>query len=430
MRRCCWSVYFALGCALCLIAGFGGTAIAADIYFRSDTLLRSFERDTATTTDDTVAPIYEYLQFDAGALKNPGLSFHFYGWGRGDLADSSFYRDETAGEVLYGYLQYTRPTGDLSGRLGRFHVFEGVANETVDGIWLKSALGNNISGSVYVGQPVGLSTTDSRSGDSIYGARLSHRSSGAYEAGVSFKSIQNDSDTAETMLGIDLSLFALDNVSFYGNSVFNVESGGFAEHSYEARFGYRDIRFRAFAEMFDYEDYFDTGANAVNPFRILAGMDEQLYVFGTDATWKRTDTWSYGGKLKFYNSDRNDTSTYASLLTVWHGDSGMNQVGGEVGYLAAGADLNDFILLRLYGYWDELSAALPIDFISADLVCTFYDQPIYTEDTSVFVSLGAGESFLNDALKVKLSGDYSQDPYFDSDQRAMLTVTYTYDRSL
>jgi hypothetical protein len=425
----CRSVRMLL-CSLALVAGFVGTLYAAEIHFQSDTLLRGFSRDTSTASEETVAPLYEYLQLDAGALKNRGLSFHFYGWGRGDLADSGFYRDDTAGEVLYGYLQYTKPFSNLIGRLGRIHVFEGVANETLDGFWLKSDLGNNMSGSVYAGLPVGLSTTDSRSGDSIYGGRISHRSQGTYEAGVSFKSIRNDSDTAETMLGIDLAVFALDKVSLYGNSVLNLESGGFAEHSYEARFAYQDIQFRTYAEMFNFEDYFETGANAVNPFRILAALDEQLYVFGVDSTWRRTERWSYGGKLKFYNSDRNDTSTYASLLTVWHGDKGTNQIGGEVGYLAAGADINDFILLRLYGYWDELPAALPADFVSADLLYTLYDQPIYGEDNSVFISLGAGQSFLNDALRIKLSGDFSQDPFFDSDLRTMLTVTYTYDRSL
>lgn len=425
----CRSVRMLL-CSLALVAVFGGTLSAAEIHFQSDTLLRGFARDTATAGEETVAPLYEYLQLDAGALKNRGLSFHFYGWGRGDLADSGFFRDDTAGEVLYGYLQYTKPFSNLIGRLGRIHVFEGVANESLDGFWLQSDLGNNMSGSVYAGLPVGLSTTDSRSGDSIFGGRISHRRQGSYEGGISFKSISNDSDTAETMLGIDLAVFALDKVSLYGNSVLNLETGGFAEHSYEARFAYQDIQFRTYAEMFNFEDYFDTGANAVNPFRILAALDEQLYVFGVDSTWRRTERWSYGGKLKFYNADRNDTSTYASLLTVWHGDNGSNQIGGEVGYLAAGADVNDFILLRLYGYWDELPAALPADFVSADLLYTLYDQPIFGEDSSVFVSLGAGQSFLKEALKVKLSGDFSQDPYFDNDLRAMLTVTYTFDRSL
>jgi len=426
----CRSVRLLLCCTLSLVAGFSGPLYAAEIHFQSDTLLRTFERDTATAPDETVTPIYEYLQLDIGALKNRGLSLHFYGWGRGDLADTEFFQDQTAGEVLYGYLQYTKPFSNLIARLGRVHVFEGVSNETLDGFWLKSDLGGNSSGSIYAGLPVGLSTTDSRSGDSIYGGRISHRKAGIYEGGISFKSISNDSDTAETMLGIDLAVFALDKVSLYGSSVLNVETGGFAEHSYEARFAYNDLLFRTYAEMYNYEDYFDTGANAVNPFRILATLDEQLVVFGIDSTWRRTDNWSYGGKLKIYNADRNDTSTYASLLTVYHGDGGSNQVGAEIGFLSDGADINDFILLRLYGYWDELPAALPIDFISADLLYTLYDQPIFGEDTSTFISLGAGHSFLNDALRIRFSGDFSQDPYFDNDLRSMLTVTYLYDHSL
>jgi hypothetical protein len=33
---------------------------------------------------------------------------------------------------------------------------------------------------------------------------------------------------------------------------------------------------------------------------------------------------------------------------------------------------------------------------------------------------------MDDALSIKISGDYSRDPYFENDLRGMLTVSYTY----
>ena len=69
-----------------------------------------------------------------------------------------------------------------------------------------------------------------------------------------------------------------------------------------------------------------------------------------------------------------------------------------------------------------------LDFVSADLLLTYYDKDIYNEDSSLFVSLGTGKRFLDDALSVTLSGDYSQDPYFDDDLRGMLTMFYSYDK--
>ena len=46
----------------------------------------------------------------------------------------------------------------------------------------------------------------------------------------------------------------------------------------------------------------------------------------------------------------------------------------------------------------------------------------------MFVSFGAGHRFLEDALELRLSGDYSSDPYFDDDWRAMLALQYRFDK--
>jgi hypothetical protein len=70
---------------------------------------------------------------------------------------------------------------------------------------------------------------------------------------------------------------------------------------------------------------------------------------------------------------------------------------------------------------------LPLAFISGDLLYAAYDQPIYGQDNSFFASLGAGQRFLDDRLELKLSGDYSSDPYFDSDLRTMLVANYRFD---
>ena len=39
---------------------------------------------------------------------------------------------------------------------------------------------------------------------------------------------------------------------------------------------------------------------------------------------------------------------------------------------------------------------------------------------------GAGQRFLKDRLELKLSGDYSADPNFDSDVRGMLVMNYRF----
>jgi hypothetical protein len=394
---------------------------------KSDTLFRFFERDSGDD-ERSVAPAYEYLQLDFGSATEPGLSFHAYGWGRLDLADDDYYDDDTAGEVLYGYLEYQAKEANFNARLGRQYVFEGVANEAVDGLRLNSDLGKYFSASLYGGQPVALDSEEGRDGDSIYGGRLGHRLSGWYDVGVSYKTIDNDSDLAEEMLGIDLGVYLPYGISLYGFSSRNLETDGWGEHSYELRFRLAGADIRPYYQQFRYQDQFGTGANGSYPFRYLAETDEEVQVIGTDVTWQAGESWDFGLKAKGFEYDeRDDKAQYYAALATWQGEQRCS-VGGEAGVMDGDADEDRYLLLRAFAYWDQLPQWLPLAFLSGDVVWVDYQEDIYNEDTSLFLSLGGGWKFLEDALQVKLSGDYSNDPYFDEDVRGMLTVSYRLDR--
>ncbi|PNU20072.1 hypothetical protein C2E25_09145 [Geothermobacter hydrogeniphilus] len=402
---------------------------AVELRVQSDTLLRVFERDTTSGTDNLVTPGYEYLQVDMGSLSEAGLSFHAYGWGRYDFADNDFYQDADAGELLYGYLEYKRENANLNIRLGRQYIFEGVANESVDGLRLSSDLSENISASIYAGQPVGLDSTSGRSGDSIYGGRVALHKMSLGEVGLSYKNIQNDSDTAEEMAGVDIALYLPKGINFFGNSSYNLDSNGFAEHSYEFSIPYENFRFRPFFQMFNYADYFATGANSVNPFRVLATGDEEISIYGIDLSWLKSEAWTFVGKFKYYDYDQADGNQYYGLAATWHPGEATD-LGGEVGYLNGDLSKNTYLLTRLFATVDQLGDKLWLDFLTGDIVYASYDQDIYGEDYSLFVSLGTGKTFLDGRLRVKLSGDYSQDPYFDDDLRGLLSLTYNYDHGL
>ncbi len=402
--------------------------LGAEVQIKSDTIFRLFERDTSSEEDATVLPGYEYLQIDAGQLEDYGLSFHLYGWGRADFADNDYYEDQTAGELLYGYLEYRQEANSLNAKLGRFQVFEGVANDAVDGLYLGSALGDYFDVSLYGGQPGALDSEQGRSGDSIFGGRLAHHLGAHYEVGVSYKSIENDSDTTEEMLGVDMSVFLPANLSLYGFSKYNQETEGWAEHSYELRIPVGNVLFKPYYQHFSYEDYFDIGANAVNPFSFLSQFDEEMTAYGLDALWRLDEAWTLGGKAKFFDYDQQDKAQMYSVLLGWQGDN-LTQYGVEIGHTAADDTAgNDYTLVRLYGYCDALADRFWLDFFSADMLLAYYDEDIYGEDSSLFVSLAGGKRFMDDALSITLSGDYSQDPYFDDDLRGMLTMSYAYDK--
>jgi len=413
--------------ALALLLGMPGLSPAVEYRVKSDTLFRFFERDTGDE-ERNVAPAYEYLQLDVGPAFDPGFSFHAYGWGRLDLADDDYYDDDTAGELLYGFLEYTGRLASFNARLGRQYILDGVCNEAVDGLRLSTELGPLFSASLYAGQPVALDSTDGRSGDSIFGGRLAHHVPGWVDWGVSWKQVDNDSDLSEKMLGIDLGLFLPYGVSLYGFSTRNMDTDGWGEHSYELRFRLADIDIRPYFQQFHYEDQFGTGANSAAPFRFLAETGEEVQIIGTNVSWRGGDNWDFGLKAKGYDYDqRDDNAQYYAALATWRMTERCS-LGGEMGVMDGDADQDQYLLLRAFAYWDQLPSWLPVAFVSGDVIWVNYQEEIYNQDTSLFLSVGAGKRFLDDALEVKLSGDYSSDPYFDEDLRGMLTVSYLLDQ--
>ena len=230
------------------------------------------------------------------------------------------------------------------------------------------------------------------------------------------------------MLGIDLGVYLPYGISLYGFSSRNLETDGWGEHSYELRFRLAGIDIRPYYQQFRYEDQFGTGANGSFPFRNLAETDEEVQVIGTDVTWRGGESWDFGLKAKGFDYDqRDDNAQYYAALATWQGE-GRCSAGGEMGVMDGDADKDKYMLLRAFVYWDKLPESLPLAFLSGDVVWVDYQEDIYNDDTSLFLSLGGGWKFLDDALQVKLSGDYSSDPYFDEDVRGMLTVSYLLDR--
>src|SRR3990172_11426466 len=78
---------------------------AADITISSRTYLLSYQRENPGGDYRNFAPLYEYLSGDASKLAGKPLSFHFYGWGRLDLAEESG-SGRTSGEIGSLYIEY------------------------------------------------------------------------------------------------------------------------------------------------------------------------------------------------------------------------------------------------------------------------------------------------------------------------------------
>jgi len=408
---------------LCALLGLTSTpALSGSIAVQSDTVLRSFKRVTGGGANDPVVPIYEYLKLDVEQIGSEYLSFHAYGWGRFDAADSGYYDNRADGALLYGYLEYADTYQGRSLRLGRQHVFEGVANDAIDGLRVRSDLGDQFSISAYGGLPVGFDKTTGRSGDSIWGGRLVHRFEALSDVGLSYKMLKDDGTTVSSMVGVDSAFFLPWNMSLYGNSVRNLETSGWAEHSYEIRIKAGDFTICPLYEMFQYDQYFGARGPAAGPFLSLANSDEQLQAIGVNLDWRASTNWAFGAKAKGYSYNLDSSASYASASVSWFGEA-LTQAGGEVGRMQGGTADKNYLLIRMFFYLDRMDEAVWADFVSADVFFTSYDQDIYGKDHSYCISVASGKKYDHENLEIKMSADYSVDPYFDSDIRAMMTVT-------
>ncbi len=341
-------------------------ALSAEISIKSDTIFRLFERDTSSKEDASVLPGYEYLQVDAGQLEDYGVSFHLYGWGRDDFANNDYYENQTAGELLYGYLEYRQEANRFNAKLGRFQTFEGVANDAVDGLaWAVTSATISIFRSMADSRELSIrsraaaATASSAADWPITSARIT-RSASLTNRLTMIMTPQRRCSALTCRCSCPA------NLSLYGFSSYNNETDDWAEHSYELRIPVGSVLFKPYYQHFSYEGYFDTGANAVNPFRWLSQTGEELTAYGIDALWQIDDAWTLGGKAKFFNYDDLDNAETYSILVTWQGE-GLTQYGGEIGHTAANDTANnDYTLVRLYGYCDAMADRFWIDFVSAD----------------------------------------------------------------
>ncbi|WP_305041728.1 hypothetical protein [Geoalkalibacter sp.] len=409
-----------LALSLLFFIAFPGSGFSADLRLTSDTILQSFKRDLPGEPDRKVAPVYEYLQVDYGKKEEAGLSFHGYGWMRINLGDD-YFDDTTEAELLYAYLEYDTPTQEFLVRAGRFYVFEGVANEAVDGVYGRKHLPNNITLSAYAGQPAALANTNGRAGDYIVGGRVSHHHIGRYEFGVSYKTLANDGGNDEQFAGFDGYVYLPARISLQGTSVYNLKTDGWAEHFYELRVPMGPVEVRPFYQKYRYDDFFVDQGSSAFPFRFLAGTGNSLEVFGTEAYLYLDERFELAGRLKHYEYDRRDGSAdYYSLISTWKIQI-LSQVGIELGRMDGDQDRHRFTLARGFFYWD----ARPW-FVSGDAMLVDYDRQKFGKDQAWFASLGFGRGFLGERLKLKFSLDYSDDPYLDDNFRTTLVAHYRY----
>lgn len=402
-----------------LLLAFLTPARGAEYSLVSRSLLYYFEQDTPEEEGASVVPGYQYLQLSAREEKIPGLSLHLYGWGRVDFADSGRYDDTVEGELIYGYVEYKTPEGPISFKMGRSYVFEGVANESVDGVQVAADVTPAWRVSAYAGQPVTLAREDGRRGDLIGGGRVSWRDAGFHQVGVSYKHILSDGERDEERAGIDFAVSLPVGISLLGSSAYNLVEQRWAEHLYEGRWHRGSFEIRPFYQRFNLSGLFSERDNSATPFRVLSALGGTTEVIGTEGYWYPSEAVEFGARLKHYDySTRFDNAWYLSAIATYKWEI-FNQVGAELGRMEGEEEFNQFSLARCFVYY-----TFPRSFVTGEVFYTRYDEPIFEEKDAILLSAGAGRKFLHDTLNLKVAASYTNDPLDERDYRYTLVAEY------
>lgn len=410
--------------ALAVIFGFllalNPAASAAEFSLSSRTYLLYFRQDLTGGDKQTFAPAYEYLSGDARDLGGVPLSFHFYGWGRLDLADDTG-TGNRSGDIGSAYIQYLHPTGNAEVRLGRFFLTEGAAMDTIDGLFLKGRTPLGIGLSAFGGTPVEMSIVSppTEKGDSIYGGRVFYAYPGFIEIGASYleeKGTFQGDDRKE--IGGDLWLRPAGPIELIGRATYNDTTRGMAIQRYMARITpVAPLTLSGGYEAYSYADYFQAALNPVFLSPTVDNTDKVRTVFGI-LDWEIVKSVVLTAGYRNIKHDLEDPGTSRRLEGgLRYSYNERKDAAGVSGAVVTG-DLPE----NEYQEYRAFATYSPGRFrFTADGLTHRYKEPIDGKKTAYQVVASAGVRLVS-ALAV--SGDlrYTQSPTFKEDYAGLLRI--------
>lgn len=392
------------------------SASALELSGQSRTYLQS--RETADSSQ--LLPLFEYLDFKADDLGSKQVSFHFGGWLRYDLRDESAGNERENSDLQYAYLRVKAKNTDLDMDLGRILVNEGVASEQIDGASLHAALLAGFGIAAFGGSPV-ETKFDDRSGDSIYGGRISHSVQNVYRVGFSYLEEKNDRNDFRKEEGIDIWLRPFSKMDILGNSFYNSLTSAWMNHSYYLTLGpFAGLRLSALGTKVSYGDYFTSSTTSAFKFdpavidpgeKLSTTGGEAAYTFGGTVTlsadYKKHsydiagDADYFGGKLSYF-------STKAGFGVAWHRMDGVTDRLKYDEYRAYASGKS--------GKFD----------LTADYFIVHYDATIDGINDAYAAVLAAGFDF---SKRMRLAADveYARNPFYKEDVRGLVKLVYNFD---
>jgi len=412
-----------IAASLSLLFSLPFTASALDLSGQSRTYLQS--RQGADGTQ--YLPLYEYLNFNAGAPDSDAVSFHFGGWYRYDLQNEAFGTKST-GDLQYAYVNLKKSTGNAAASFGRLWVNEGIASAQIDGAYARTDLRGGFTIAAFGGSPV-ETDGDTRSGDSAYGGRVSQGLPGIYALGVSYLQEKNNSKDFRKEEGIDIWIRPFSKLDLMGTSAYNAESKNWMQHQYHATVGpFAWVSLNLDASKTWYKEYFaavnSTQSMLMSAFSFTnVGPNEIVTMTGGSIVLTAGGPFTVIADYRNYDYQvLNGSATYAGGIVAYAGTgfsagAAMHRMNGPT------ADLR----------YDEQRVYLTKKISKLDMTLDFlhvaYDEAINGENDA-YTAIAAAGYALTPKARIVADVEYAKNPDFNSDVRGMLTFVYAFDGKL
>jgi len=412
-------------------------AWAADGSVDSTTIVRIEQRDTGSQKE-RIVPATEFLGLDAEKLADGNLSLHLYGWGRADLADHSFNDRELGGRLTYGFLKYRFKAANGEARAGRLFVHDGINNEQIDGVALRTDLPGGFGVSAFGGATVHTAhifgnNTDGK-GNGIVGGRINFRLGGMLELGASGvyetkaptltpTALQPQPHSADHRLaGGDIWFSPHKVIEILGHTSYNTETNKVAEHSYllnlkplqhltvSGDFNQQNDRSFLYAwSMFS--------AAALNP-------SDQSRNFGGVASYQATKAVEVAADYKHYHRTLGDADRYGANAKFSFLD---NMARAGVGYHYLRADSGFAIIGTPSGSYQELRGWAMHDttrfFGALDIIDYIFKDKVFNERMA-WEALGSLGYHITPSLALSCDFSYGRSPEFTEEVKGLVRLTY------
>lgn len=418
--------------APCLILLLPSILPATEIAIDSNTIVRIEQRDVTGSGKQKIYPATQFLGLDAGKLAGGNLSLHFFGWGRADLGDDSYNQQKTDGGFTYGYLRYRFDAANAEIRAGRFFVREGVVNEQVDGINVRSDLPLGFGISAFGGATVHnkkLYREDSDGkGDTLFGGRFNYRFKGMLDLGISgvyegeAPTLLTHANGDHRLVGGDVWLAPLKQLELTGHSSYNTETSALAEHSYllnikpmqQLTLSGEFNEHREQSYFYSWAMFSGAGLNPDDRSRSAGAVVSYLVRKGVEVA----------GDYKHYNRETGDADRYGAQIRLSLLDHAL-RTGVGYHYLSAGESFAidaspsaSYHEIRAYALHDTKTY-----FAAVDLLGFFFRDKIYDKKSDIEGLLSIGYHI---SPVLALSGDisYGRNPEFTQEIKGLVRLAY------